>query len=649
MSACERISQPTFRENRCRSSKTKCPLRINKDYFPFPRHLTKQRKYGFHFSCCCSKKAKSLGPVGSSDDDDAVAMFTDQVEKKLENVPFARDLRPSIDSKENAPPRNMPGATSSSSFQESEFVLILVACCIGVSTGVGVVVFNDAVAGIRHFIWGDVTVLDGRQVLERIPWDALYPRLLLPPVLASFIVGCISALTKPEDESRHFRTPLEKLGRLGSSIVGLGSGVSLGPEGPSVEIGVDISQVFAGKFGNGKKNIKSLLAAGSGAGVAAGFNAPISGVFFAVESVLQREPYVPNRSGSSQERESSGISIAMILLASVLAAVVSQAGLGSSPAFLVPDYSLESLYELPLYIVFGGVCGVVSSLFLYNLELAAHFFSMLDPGSPAESLLQGSDEKSDFLMRKIVCTIGFPVIGGLITGCFALQYPEILYEGFDNVNAVLNAPHGDYTVQILVQIVLLKIVATSICRGSGLKGGIYAPSIFLGAALGSAFGLSCQNLADIMGMAVSPPQAFALVGVGAMLASACDVPLTSILLLFELTRDYLIILPTLAAVGISYWVSSNFLIWKQEHNVSPPERTISNISQTADTWESQEEPGKNSSQYMIISKGIDLTVNQICALLQESGEQSTAVIMDTNNKEVAKVVLSNEKKPRKLR
>ena len=593
-------------------------------------------KYDIHMPCRCSREQKDAKNVESSSED-PVAMYTDQIENNLENVPFSRDVGTSLDAQRD--PENKAGGSPPSFFQESEFVLILAACCIGVSTGVGVVIFNDAVTGIRHYIWGDVTVLDGRQLLERIPWEDLYPRLFFPPVIASFVVGCISAVTS-RDTYHQSRTVMERMGRIGSSIIGLGSGVSLGPEGPSVEIGVDISQVFVKKFTSGKKHITSLIAAGSGAGVAAGFNAPISGVFFAVESVLQREAYVPKGLRPTQEKESSGLSIAMVLLASVLAAVVSQAGLGSSPAFLVPDYSLESLYELPLYIIFGGICGVVSSLFLYTLELTSDSFRFLvtDTSLP---LAQGSEEEDHkAIAKQRLYTIGLPVVGGLITGIFALKYPEILYEGFDNVNSVLNAPHGDYSIEILIEIVLLKIVATSICRGTGLKGGIYAPSIFMGAALGSAFGLSCQSLADIAGLAVSPPQAFALVGVGAMLASACDVPLTSILLLFELTRDYLIILPTLAAVGISYWISTNFLLWKQSNPLSSFLQGKENIPTGSSLMVMTDTSPQTTC--MQINDGIHLTVAQICALLEENGEHTTAIITNTQGETIAKVTVMND-------
>ena len=254
------------------------------------------------------------------------------------------------------------GASSAEPVQSSssEFVLILAACLIGISTGVGVVVFNDAVASVRHLIWGEQIVLDGRQLLDSLAADRFgWLRLCGPPVAASLLVGGISWASVvgggDRKEAAPFRKVRERLGRIASAVIGLGTGVSLGPEGPSVEIGVDISQIFIGQLKSGRQHITSLIAAGSGAGVAAGFNAPISGVFFAVESVLQREAG-PNRSFAlaKQDQESSGLTIAMILLASVLGAIVSQAGLGSSPAFLVPDYRLESLFELPLFIVFGG-------------------------------------------------------------------------------------------------------------------------------------------------------------------------------------------------------------------------------------------------------------------------------------------------------
>lgn len=491
------------------------------------------------------------------------------------------------------------------SFQETEFALILAACSIGLLTGLGVVLFNDAVGSIRHVVWGDVSGVTGRELLE-VQGSEWALRLALPPVMAGGLVGLITLISSSQTSSLKDKASwFDRLSRIGSSIVTLGGGASLGPEGPSVEIGRDVAEYFVDTLKSGKKHVASFVAAGSGAGVAAGFNAPISGVFFAVETVLQREEYFIGRTKVSQERESSGLTIAMVLLAAVLAAVVSQAGLGSSPAFKVPDYSLESFGELPLYFLFGSVCGIVSSIFLYSISIARDTVQMWRTKTSNET----------------IPTIGLPLVGGLTTGIIALWYPEILYQGFDNVNSVLRSS-GDYDASILMQIVVLKIIATSVCRGTGLKGGLYAPSIFIGASLGSAYGLICQQLGDAFGLTVSPPQAYALVGVGAILASACDVPLTSILLLFELTRDYLIILPALAAVGISYWVSSNWDLQGEKHQSNPA---------IMDTH------GPNASAHhvdggdLVIHVDDGFTISQILALCEAQNKRNVIVLNDKNN------------------
>ncbi|KAL0041460.1 hypothetical protein WJX79_004162 [Trebouxia sp. C0005] len=347
-------------------------------------------------------------------------------------------------------------------YDEPEAAVLLVACGIGLATGAGVVVFNNAAA---------------------------------------------AAIT-------------------------LGTGNSLGPEGPSVEIGRTAARGLGNVLKSKQRRLLSLVAAGSGAGVAAGFNAPISGVFFAVETVLQAQ-------GSDLRRNSAettpGLTIAMVLLASVLAAIVSQAGLGQAPAVRVPDYQLQSILELPLILGFGACCGAVSASFAYSNQVTADLFQRIEQQGVPTPLM--------------------PAIGGLVTGLMALQYPEVLYQGFGNVNAILqNRDH--FAPLLLFQILAVKILCTSVSKGSGLVGGAYAPSIFMGATLGSAFGGTASLLMTPMGIPVAAPQAYALVGVAAMLAANCQVPLTSVLLLFELTQDYSIILPTLAAVGISYWVAS---------------------------------------------------------------------------------------------
>ena len=461
-----------------------------------------------------------------------------------------------------------------------EFGLILLACTIGIATGSGVVLFNDAIHLIRDCVWHGESILNGRQLLREFSEMELWPKIVMPPILAgafvsllSWLVGGFQSSGKKAiwqrklitDDSMNANLPsamkakskkisssekkkypvhdgnnlvLRPVARAVAAAATLGSGVSLGPEGPSVDIGLSIAKGLGSLYKIKRVHQIAILAAGAGAGVAAGFDAPIAGVFFAVETVLQKQMILGNKDGESNESANSDLTealiIAMVLLASVLAAVVSQAGLGSSPAFRVPEYRLESIFELPLYLVFGSLCGVVSASFTYSSQVAIDAFSDL-----RERNLKGL----------------LPALGGLTTGVLALSYPEILYQGFDNVNSVL-ASSGDYAPGLLIQILVLKIISTALSKGSGLQGGIYAPSIFMGAALGSAFGMLVHAVGDPLGMLISAPQGYALVGVAAMLASNCSVPLTSVLLLFELTRDYLIIVPTLAAVGISYWTSS---------------------------------------------------------------------------------------------
>ena len=427
---------------------------------------------------------------------------------------------------------------------EPEAAVILVACAVGLVTGSGVVAFNDIIHTIRDFVWHGETVLSGRQLLAEFSELDLWPRIVIPPVLGGLFVGLLGAGVggyQASTEKNHAN--LKPLFRTIAAAITLGTGASLGPEGPSVEIGRSCAQTLGKLLKSWSRHTKSLIAAGSGAGVAAGFNAPIAGVFFAVETIMMQkqssgEPSVDSGLGDARQ-DSAGLTIAMVLLASVLAALVSQAGLGSSPAFRVPEYRLESLYELPLYLLFGALCGAVSASFSYSARVTKDAFEELRENSKAGKFGQ----------------VLLPALGGLTTGVLGLGYPEILYQGFDNVNSVL-ASSGDYAPGLLLQIVVLKIIATTISRGSGLQGGIYAPSIFIGAALGSAFGLAIHAVAGPSSLMLSAPQAYALVGVAAMLASNCGVPLTSVLLLFELTRDYLIIIPTLGAVGISYWISS---------------------------------------------------------------------------------------------
>jgi H+/Cl- antiporter ClcA len=265
-----------------------------------------------------------------------------------------------------------------------------------------------------------------------------------------------------------------------------------------------------------------LLGAGAAAGMAAGFNAPIAGVFFALEVVL------------GTTFATSAVSV--VLLSAVVAALIARIGLGAQPAFALPVYQVRSPLELPLSrIGFAGKSHIPD----------------LHPGhSTSEALLSGEVLGLSWLGR-LPPPIK-PVIGGFCVGLAALYTPQILGVGYETIEAMLQAV--EFSVPLLLALLVIKLVMTAISLGSGLVGGIFAPAMFLGATLGTLYG---QFLATIIpaGMVnIAAPPAYAMVGMAAVLAGSARAPLTSILLLFELTRDYRIVLPLMAAVGLSSWL-----------------------------------------------------------------------------------------------
>ncbi|XP_020681402.1 chloride channel protein CLC-e [Dendrobium catenatum] len=423
-------------------------------------------------------------------------------------------------------------------------LVTLASCVVGLLTGVGVVLFNQIVHKIRDFSWDGIPSR-GASWLREEPVEAVWLRVILVPACGGVIVGMLNSLRAYLEDPSEGNGTSDVRGALGSFVkaiaasVTLGTGNSLGPEGPSVEIGSSIAKGVSNIFKwNGGKSL-SIVAAGSAAGISSGFNAAVSGCFFAVESVLWPSPSV---SFSSLTNSTS-----MVILSSVIASIISEVGLGSDPTFTVPDYDFRSPSELPLYLLLGILCGLVSLALSRCTSFALKVADNLQNAIGLQKAL-------------------FPALGGLTVGLIALAYPEVLYWGFQNVDILLESrPYvNGLPAGVLFQLVGVKIVATSISRASGLVGGYYAPSLFIGAATGMAYGkfvgstFSGPNaLFHLPILDVASPQAYGLVGMAATLAGVCQVPLTSVLLLFELTQDYRIVLPLLGAVGLSSWISSN--------------------------------------------------------------------------------------------
>ncbi|WP_052465085.1 chloride channel protein [Geoalkalibacter subterraneus] len=300
-----------------------------------------------------------------------------------------------------------------------------------------------------------------------------------------------------------------------ASAITIGTGGSAGQEGPIAQIGGAVGSQFGQAFRVSGDRLKVLVACGVSGGVAATFNAPIAGVFFATEIVLL----------SSFELSS----FTSIVVASGMSTVVSRALLGNIPAFAVPPYALSNHWELVFYLVLGMLVGVLASGFIdihYRIKEA---FDRLR-------------------MHRLVK----PIFGGLLVGIMGIGFPQVFGNGYHFMERVL---HGEGIWYVLAALVLMKALATSVTLGSGLPGGLFAPALYIGAVTGGAFGKVLQMVFPTFGIS---PGAYALVGMGAFLSAATHAPMTAIFLLFEMTASYEVIIPIMLSCVIGTAISRHF-------------------------------------------------------------------------------------------
>ncbi|MEH2323486.1 MAG: chloride channel protein [Nostoc sp.] len=410
-------------------------------------------------------------------------------------------------------------------FQPSpETIVLFLAMLIGGGTGMGIVTFHYLIQLIHKLMLENLMGQIG-------VWGAW--TLACVPTLGGLIVGLMRWRTQdfgPElssliaaSEGTEIRRPLRPVTKMLAASVSLGSGASLGPEGPSVEIGANFGMLFSVILNVSQERQRLLLAAGAAAGLAAGFNAPIAGVFFALEVVM------------ATSFATSGVSV--VLLAAVVAALIAQIGLGAQPAFDLPVYQVRSPLELPLYLGLGLGASLVSLAYTQSIRLSKACFAGKVPG---------------FAFLGQIPEPIHPIIGGVIIGAVALHFPQIMGVGYETVEAMLQ--DVEFPLYLLVVLLVVKLVMTAISAGSGFIGGLFAPAMFLGASFGSAYAKVLAVAFPAICDQMAAPPAYAMVGMAAVLAGSVRAPLTSILMLFELTRDYRIVLPLMAAVGLSVWL-----------------------------------------------------------------------------------------------
>ncbi len=381
----------------------------------------------------------------------------------------------------------------------------------GLVTGLAAVAVVRLLAAVQKAFWGG-----GRDLLDHAlampPWSRV-----LAPAIGGVIVGGIILLGRRSVRGSGAAAVIESVAqkggtlrltdslvRAGAALVTVGAGGSLGREGPMMRLGAAFGSYLGRRFGLSGHRVTILLGCGAAAGIAAAYNAPIGGAMFALEVLL-----------GNFALESFG----PIVVSSAIGTVVSRAFLSNYPAYTPPPHEmLVSVWEIGHYLVMGLLIGLASALFIVTLRAS-------DRGFDRIRLPDWSK----------------PILGFTAVGAIAVWFPHVLGNGFDTVNLVLNE---SLPLSLILLLPILKIVATALTRGSGGAGGVFTPTLFIGAVLGSAYGTWCHSAFP---GSTAGPGAYALVGMGAMVAGTTQVPLTAIMILFELTGNYAILVPLMVA------------------------------------------------------------------------------------------------------
>lgn len=392
--------------------------------------------------------------------------------------------------------------------------LLIFAVITGVGAGYGAVVFRWLIHLITHlFFDGGKTVFS---------FMGKYYVLLIPAI-GGLLVGIITHYLAPETKGHGVPEVMLAIDKDGGKIrfrvavikaivssLSIGSGGSVGREGPIVQIGSSLGSSMGQIFSLSKEKTRILVACGAGGGIAATFNAPLAGIFFALEVIMR--DYSPRH-------------ISSIVLSSAIATVVARSYLGNNPAFDIPAYQMQSAWDIMFYMAFGVIAAGIGFLFIRVLYRTEDLFNILP-------------------IPKYI----YPAIGGLLVGIIGLWYPQVFGVGYETIELAL---HGNITTVLALVLLFAKLAATSLTLGSGGSGGVFAPSLFIGAMLGVAFSKLTLILLPDVGI---EPGANALIGMAAVFAAAANAPISAILFLFELTGDYKIILPLMSAVIIAYLV-----------------------------------------------------------------------------------------------
>ncbi|WP_296654448.1 ClcB-like voltage-gated chloride channel protein [Paraburkholderia sp.] len=393
---------------------------------------------------------------------------------------------------------------------------------VGVAGAFATVIFREGIALLQRLFSGTSGSLV--EMAKHLPWQT---RIWLPAA-GGFIAGCLLMPAKrkaPGDDARTVHTdyveavaigdgvmPVGKsLWRGASSLFTIASGGSIGREGPMVQLAALAASLIGRWVHFDPQRLRLLVACGAAAGITSAYNAPIAGAFFVTEIVL-----------GSIVMESFG----PIVVSSVVANITMREFAGYKPPYEMPPFPAISGIEVVLFVVLGLLCGALAPQFL--------------------ALLDGT--KSRVARLNLPLPVKF-ALGGLVCGVISVWTPEIWGNGYSVVNSILHSP---WTWTALATVLVFKLIATTATIGSGAVGGVFTPTLFMGAVFGSLFG---QGMHTLFPHGTSEPYAYAMVGMGAFLAGATQAPLMAILMIFEMTLSYQAVLPLMLSCVVAYFVA----------------------------------------------------------------------------------------------
>ena len=480
-------------------------------------------------------------------------------------------------------------------------VLWLAAIVTGIAAGVGAILFRTAI-GLAQLPWLGITSERVASVAGGIAW----PLVLLAPAAGGLVVGIV--LHRFVRSARPLSIPdviearalglgqirvREGLWSALTSALALGTGASAGREGPVVHLGGTLAVAAARLFRFEDAAGRTLLACGAASAVSASFNAPVAGVLFAHEVILGHyglSAFVP------------------IVIAAVAGGILSRLWFGEAAAFIIPDYHVASYWEIPAFALLGLTCALVAITFQF-------------------SLIAG-----DQTARRLPLPVWLkPALGGLAVGAIGVFIPDVLGVGYETTDEALQ---GAIPLAMLVVLIVAKVAATSVTIGSRLGGGIVSPTLYLGALTGGAFGIVAANVFPDL---ASTPGLYAILGMGAVAGAVLGAPISTTIIVFELTGGYALTLALLFTVSIAAGLTvamtgRSFFEWQLETRglvlSGGPHRTLLRRTRVADFFQRAEETAMIEPDQRFLRT--DDTLETALRQFDDSGQESLPVVEPTN-------------------